>query len=54
MYRIYKEFRDISENPFFMSPQVLPYKTILQGGLYPGRVVIVQGCVNHNADRCVY
>ncbi|XP_060765581.1 galectin-9-like [Neoarius graeffei] len=30
---------------------VLPYKTILQGGLYPGRVFTVQGCVNHNADR---
>ncbi|KAM9456259.1 galectin-9-like [Clarias gariepinus] len=30
---------------------VLPYKTILQGGLYPGRVITVYGCVNHNADR---
>ncbi|XP_053500815.1 galectin-9-like [Ictalurus furcatus] len=30
---------------------VLPYKAILQGGIYPGRVITVQGCVNHNADR---
>ncbi|KAB5543290.1 hypothetical protein PHYPO_G00077370 [Pangasianodon hypophthalmus] len=30
---------------------VLPYKTIIQGGLYPGRAITVQGCINHNADR---
>ncbi|KAK3549915.1 hypothetical protein QTP86_015534, partial [Hemibagrus guttatus] len=38
----------------FMSPQVLPYKTILQAGLYPGRVITMQGFVNHNADKCVH
>lgn len=37
-----------------MSPQVLPYKTVVQGGLYPGKIITVQGCMNHDADRCVY
>uniref|UniRef100_A0A8C8FGI1 Galectin n=1 Tax=Oncorhynchus tshawytscha TaxID=74940 RepID=A0A8C8FGI1_ONCTS len=31
--------------------QVVPYKNIMVGGLYPGRNIIVQGVVNHNADR---
>ncbi|XP_026885997.2 galectin-9-like isoform X3 [Electrophorus electricus] len=31
--------------------QVLPYKTFIQGGLHPGKVIMVQGTVNHNADR---
>ncbi|XP_035636574.1 galectin-9-like isoform X2 [Oncorhynchus keta] len=30
---------------------VVPYKNIMVGGLYPGRNIIVQGVVNHNADR---
>ncbi|KAF5902410.1 galectin-9-like isoform X2, partial [Clarias magur] len=30
--------------------KVLPYKTILQGGLYPGRVITVRGSVNHEAE----
>ncbi|XP_066506840.1 galectin-9-like isoform X2 [Hoplias malabaricus] len=29
----------------------MPYKTIMQGGLYSGRTIIVQGFVNHDADR---
>ncbi|XP_058267693.1 galectin-9-like [Hemibagrus wyckioides] len=39
--------------PPYSPPQayVLPYKTILQAGLYPGRVITVQGCINHNADK---
>ncbi|KAM9498311.1 galectin-9-like isoform 3-T3 [Salvelinus alpinus] len=33
---------------------VVPYKNIMVGGLYPGRNIIVQGVVNHNADKfCV-
>ncbi|XP_034168299.2 galectin-9 [Pangasianodon hypophthalmus] len=39
--------------PPYSSPPayVIPYKTIIQGGLYPGRGISVQGCINHNADR---
>ncbi|KAK3521698.1 hypothetical protein QTP70_015568 [Hemibagrus guttatus] len=42
--------------PPYSPPQayVLPYKTILQAGLYPGRVITMQGFVNHNADKCVH
>eukprot|EP00063_Salmo_salar_P077385 XP_014052220.1 PREDICTED: galectin-9-like isoform X1 [Salmo salar] len=33
---------------------VVPYKNIIVGGLYPGRNIIIQGVVNHNADKfCV-
>ncbi|KAM9456258.1 galectin-9-like [Clarias gariepinus] len=47
-------FSCVSATPPPYSPSlayVLPYKTILQGGLYPGRVITVNGFVNHNADR---
>ncbi|XP_064837446.1 galectin-9-like isoform X2 [Oncorhynchus masou masou] len=41
--------------PYTPQPSfVVPYKNIMVGGLYPGRNIIVQGVVNHNADRfCV-
>ncbi|KAI4887781.1 hypothetical protein NFI96_026246 [Prochilodus magdalenae] len=29
----------------------MPYKAIIQGGLYPGKTIIVQGLVNYDADR---
>nr|XP_046175924.1 galectin-9-like isoform X2 [Oncorhynchus gorbuscha] len=38
--------------PYTPQPSfVVPYKNIMVGGLYPGRNIIVQGVVNHNADR---
>ncbi|KAK1800764.1 hypothetical protein P4O66_005954, partial [Electrophorus voltai] len=42
-----------SPPPPYYPPQayVLPYKTFIQGGLHPGKVIMVQGTVNHNADR---
>ncbi|XP_055798782.1 galectin-9-like isoform X2 [Salvelinus fontinalis] len=41
--------------PYTPQPSfVVPYKNIMVGGLYPGRNIIVQGVVNHNADKfCV-
>ncbi|XP_076842646.1 galectin-9-like [Brachyhypopomus gauderio] len=41
-----------SHPPPYCPPQyVLPYKAIIQGGLCPGKMIMVQGVVNHNADR---
>ncbi|XP_036451143.1 galectin-9-like isoform X2 [Colossoma macropomum] len=39
--------------PPYSPPQnyAMPYKTIMQGGLYPGKTIIVQGFINHDADR---
>ncbi|XP_072515268.1 galectin-9-like [Salminus brasiliensis] len=39
--------------PPYSPPQVynMPYKTIIQGGLYPGKTIIIQGFVNHDANR---
>ncbi|XP_023824548.1 galectin-9 isoform X2 [Salvelinus sp. IW2-2015] len=41
--------------PYTPQPSfVVPYNNIMVGGLYPGRNIIVQGVVNHNADKfCV-
>ncbi|XP_030647944.1 galectin-9 [Chanos chanos] len=43
----------VAAPPPYSPPQAftVPYKTVIQGGLYPGRNIIVQGLVNHNADR---
>lgn len=38
---------------FLLFIQNLPYKAIIPGGFYPGKVVTVQGFVQHDADRCV-
>uniref|UniRef100_A0A4W5KJ78 Galectin n=1 Tax=Hucho hucho TaxID=62062 RepID=A0A4W5KJ78_9TELE len=39
---------------WILCSQVVPYKNIMAGGLYPGRNITVQGVVNHNADKfCV-
>ncbi|XP_047661104.1 galectin-9-like [Tachysurus fulvidraco] len=37
--------------PYSAPAYVLPYKTIIQGGFYPGRGFTVQGCVNHDTDK---
>ncbi|XP_062870726.1 galectin-9-like [Trichomycterus rosablanca] len=39
--------------PPYSAPEtyIVPYKAVIQGGFYPGRVIMVQGFVNHDADR---
>ncbi|XP_062869767.1 galectin-9-like isoform X2 [Trichomycterus rosablanca] len=39
--------------PPYSAPEtyIVPYKAVIQGGFYPGKVIMVQGFVNYDADR---
>ncbi|KAI4905087.1 hypothetical protein NFI96_016811 [Prochilodus magdalenae] len=34
-----------------ISPQVVPFTGTIAGGLHPGEMVVIQGCVHNEADR---
>ncbi len=31
--------------------QTIPFTEIIPGGLYPGEMIVIQGCVHNDADR---
>uniref|UniRef100_A0A8C1HCE8 Galectin n=1 Tax=Cyprinus carpio carpio TaxID=630221 RepID=A0A8C1HCE8_CYPCA len=32
----------------------IPYKTVINGGLHPGKNIVIHGVINHNANRIIF